>query len=446
MGKHFTKAALCLAGICCLGFGTLSGNLTSGIYHVYAAEAQTESDQASDRAQTVAKDEQLVTAVQPNITMSATDVLGNLVDEDRLFYTGEFEGKFVVNAEPYLEIHESGDESSEVLGKLYPASWGEVEEWGKEWTKVTSGTVTGYIPTEEVRMGYDAEQLAKEVGDSYVTVNVDSLYIRSEADQSSEILSSAIQDEEFPVAKVTEEATSNEEETSDGTTVTADEEKSVSTKTSGNGDGQEAGWVRIQYDTSDESAIGYVAGEFVTEHIELNEAVSIEEEEAAKAAEEAEKAAAQEAASESGNGTDASENGTQGAASEDPQQTSGETPVYATSDETYLLACMVYVESGAESYEGQLGVANVIMNRVRSPLFPNTISEVIYQSGQFPGAHNGVLDGVLASGPSESCMRAAQEALAGVNNIGDFLYFNGWVDISSVGSYMTIGNHTFYNY
>ena len=107
---------------------------------------------------------------------------------------------------------------------------------------------------------------------------------------------------------------------------------------------------------------------------------------------------------------------------------------------------MVYVESGAESYEGQLGVANVIMNRVRSPLFPNTISEVIYQSGQFPGAHNGVLDGVLASGPSESCMRAAQEALAGVNNIGDFLYFNGWVDISSVGSYMTIGNHTFYNY
>ena len=107
---------------------------------------------------------------------------------------------------------------------------------------------------------------------------------------------------------------------------------------------------------------------------------------------------------------------------------------------------MVYVESGAEPYEGQLAVANVILNRVKDSRFDDTIAEVIYAPGQFPGAHNGVLDNVLYSGPSESCMRAAEEALAGVNNIGGYYYFNGYVDLSTVSEYLVIGGHTFYNY
>ena len=456
MGRHFTKAALCLTCVCCLIFAALSGNQVSGVDRVYAAEAKTEAAASADQARTAQKDGQLVTAAQPDISMSAMDVLGNLVNEERLFYAGEFKGRFVVDVEPYLEIRETGDDSSEVLGKLYPASWGEVVEWGREWTKISSGTVTGYIPTEELSMGYDAEQLAREVGDRIVTVNVDSLYIRSEADQSSDVVSSAIQNEEFYVA-------STEEETSDATAAEAEEETAADPEVAENDPVPENDWVCIQYDASDESVKGYVASQYVTERIELDEAISIEEEEAAIAAAEAEKAAAEAAEAEAAAAAEAAEaeeeayiedsvsDGSSQESQSDSssggsQQTTNESPVYATSDETYLLACMVYVESGAESYEGQLAVANVIMNRVRSPLFPNTITEVIYQPGQFPGAHNGVLDGVLASGPSDSCMTAAQEALAGVNNIGDFLYFNGWVDTSSVGSYLTIGNQTFYNY
>ena len=118
----------------------------------------------------------------------------------------------------------------------------------------------------------------------------------------------------------------------------------------------------------------------------------------------------------------------------------------ATADETKLLAALIHCEAGGESYEGQLAVANVILNRVRDPRFGNTVADVVYAAGQFPGAHNGALANVLANGPSASCMQAAREALAGVNNIGDYYYFNGYVDTSCVSSYTVIGGHTFYNY
>lgn len=117
----------------------------------------------------------------------------------------------------------------------------------------------------------------------------------------------------------------------------------------------------------------------------------------------------------------------------------------SAASESYLLACIVYCESGNQSYEGQLAVANVVLNRVKSPLFPNTVSEVVYQSGQFTPAFSGSLARVLASGPSAQSVQAANDALAGNNNIGDYLYFNGYVDTSRVNSYVVIGDHTFYN-
>lgn len=117
-------------------------------------------------------------------------------------------------------------------------------------------------------------------------------------------------------------------------------------------------------------------------------------------------------------------------------------------DDTYLLACIVHVEAGGESYEGKLAVANVIMNRVRSGSFPNSISEVVYQRGQFPGAHNGVLANRLSVGPNSGSLQAAQEAIAGVNNIGNYLFFNGnaAVNTSKYPDHLIIGGHTFYNY
>ena len=103
------------------------------------------------------------------------------------------------------------------------------------------------------------------------------------------------------------------------------------------------------------------------------------------------------------------------------------------------MAAIIECEAGGESYEGKIGVGAVIMNRIRSSQFPNTLSEVIYQSGQFGPAITGKLDAVLADGrTTASCYQAAADALAGANPIGEALYFGN-------GDYgQLIGNHWFH--
>lgn len=116
-----------------------------------------------------------------------------------------------------------------------------------------------------------------------------------------------------------------------------------------------------------------------------------------------------------------------------------------TEEDYMLLAKITQVEAGGESYEGQLAVANVILNRVKDSRFPGTISDVIYAGKQFPPAHNGKLD---KSVPNKSVLRAAKDALNGRNNVADAVYFfNPKV---SKGSFWdarqviaTIGNHSF---
>ena len=115
-------------------------------------------------------------------------------------------------------------------------------------------------------------------------------------------------------------------------------------------------------------------------------------------------------------------------------------------DDIYLMACQVYVEAGAEPYDGMVGVANVIINRVLSDEFPDTVREVIYQPGQFPPAYSGFLDRVLANGPDEICVEATMDALYGASTVGDYLYFNmaSGVNTSKVSRYMQIGDTIFY--
>ncbi len=110
-------------------------------------------------------------------------------------------------------------------------------------------------------------------------------------------------------------------------------------------------------------------------------------------------------------------------------------------DTTLLLAALIYCEAGGESYEGQLAVGAVVMNRVRSSAYPDSIHGVIYASGQFTPALNGKVNKVYESGKiRESCVRAAEEAISGVSNVGDMTHFrrnNGRDGI-------VIGNHVFY--
>ena len=95
--------------------------------------------------------------------------------------------------------------------------------------------------------------------------------------------------------------------------------------------------------------------------------------------------------------------------------------------------------SDMPSYDGMVAVGAVVMNRVNSPSFPNSISEVIYQGGQFTPASSGALASALANGVPSACYDAAVAAIGGENPIGSALYFN-----TGSGKGTKLGDHQFY--
>jgi spore germination cell wall hydrolase CwlJ-like protein len=115
-------------------------------------------------------------------------------------------------------------------------------------------------------------------------------------------------------------------------------------------------------------------------------------------------------------------------------------------DDLHLLACIVYAESGGESYEGQLAVANVVLNRLQSGKWGSTISDVVYAKNQFSAVNTTTFANALAGSPSSTSLSAAQAAASGTNNIGSFLSFRQAkrANTSSYSSYTIIGNHCFY--
>lgn len=129
-----------------------------------------------------------------------------------------------------------------------------------------------------------------------------------------------------------------------------------------------------------------------------------------------------------------------GGGSNPPDISYGES-VGAGAGELDLLAALLECEAGSVSYEGCLAVASVVMNRVRSSRFPNTITEVIQQPGQFTPYASGKLASVLSRGAAPVCYQAANDALAGANNVGGCLFF--WA--ASTGHYGTIiGGNVFW--
>lgn len=114
------------------------------------------------------------------------------------------------------------------------------------------------------------------------------------------------------------------------------------------------------------------------------------------------------------------------------------------SNESYLLAQCVNGEARGESYVGMVAVASVILNRVSSSKFPNSISGVIYQ----PGAFDAVSDGQIYLTPSNTAIKAANDAMAGWDPSGGAIYYynpststNKWILSRPVIT--QIGDHVF---
>lgn len=97
--------------------------------------------------------------------------------------------------------------------------------------------------------------------------------------------------------------------------------------------------------------------------------------------------------------------------------------VSADADELRLLGALIYCEAGNQSYDGMLGVGAVVMNRVRSGAYPNTIHAVIYASGQFTPAMTGKVARVYEGNVPDACLQAAQAAINGETTVGDATHF-----------------------
>jgi len=123
--------------------------------------------------------------------------------------------------------------------------------------------------------------------------------------------------------------------------------------------------------------------------------------------------------------------------------TSSSSSSYVSSD-SYLLAKIIYAEARGETYTGQVAIGAVVLNRVKSSLFPNTISGVIYQ----PYAFTAVSDGQINYTPNSTAVSAAKDAMNGWDpTYGCIYYYNpavatsSWIFSRKVVT--TIGSHVF---
>ncbi|MDE7365918.1 MAG: cell wall hydrolase, partial [Lachnospiraceae bacterium] len=287
-----------------------------------------------------------------------------------------YDGRFIANITDTLNVRAAASVESELVGKMYPGCVGDIIGVEGEWTQITSGNVNGYVKTEFILTGKAAESLAEEYGKNIGTVTGDILRVRQETSTESEVIGLLNRDDQVCVTETLE------------------------------------GWYKVLVDDSQE---GYVAAEFLSVEYKLDTAVTIEEEQeriAAALAAQQEKEAAQQAAALA-----------QAVNNSVAVDTVQQAPTQASYDDAYLLACLVSMEAGSEPYEGQLAVANVVLNRLRSGYYGSTISDVIYAKGQFPSVNGSVMVGYLNNGPLPQAQQAANEALAGVNNIGGYTGF-----------------------
>ena len=122
----------------------------------------------------------------------------------------------------------------------------------------------------------------------------------------------------------------------------------------------------------------------------------------------------------------------------------GSSQASQSSGDLYLLAKTVYAEARGESYEGQVAVAAVILNRVESPKFPNTIAGVVYQPWAFTAVH----DGQINLEPNQTAYNAARDAMNGWDPTYGCLYYYNAATATSKWIYsrktiVTIGKHVF---
>lgn len=268
--------------------------------------------------------------------------------------------KTIANVNDFVNIREGASTDTKILGKLFKNGIAEVLGTEGEWTRISSGNVTGYIFSEYLHLGDDALAYADKITAYNVKVTANSMNVRSGPGTEYDKLGSVTNGMAFPAIL----SLSNKE------------------------------WLAVQYDAD---TVAYLYHEYVTLVCNQSEAMTLAEIAAAERAAKIEKAHVESI------------------------PVTYRDPISISDEDFEVFVLVVAAESFWEPYEGQLAVANVILNRLLTDSECDTIYDVVTKPGQFEGYQH--IDR-YRSRDLTSCRKACTEALSGKNNIGNYLFFH----------------------
>lgn len=301
----------------------------------------------------------------------------------------------MANVDEAVNVRDSASEDGKLIGKFYKECAGTIIEKGNGWTKLKTGELTGWVKNDYLLFGEEAAKLADKVVEKTATSTADCLRVREEADADGAVLDLLAKGDQIAVLEE-------------------------------NGE-----WIKVEFSDGEE---GYVSSEYVEIADSLGTGETIE---AIQTKEAALKKAQEEATSKDKkdkNGDSAS------SGNKEPEKTITNAVAANCSDQV-LLAALIQAEAGTQPYEGQVAVGNVVVNRLVSGRYGNSLYSVIYAKGQFGPAGSGLVAKYIAQGPKASCMQAAADALAGVNYVGGATHFR---NVNSGYTGIVIGAHVFW--
>lgn len=305
----------------------------------------------------------------------------------------------MANVDEAVNVRDSASEDGKLIGKFYKECAGTILEKGNGWTKIKTGELTGWVKNDFLLFGSDAAELADKVVEKTATSTADCLRVRQEADPDASVLDLLAKGDQISVLE------------------------------------EEGEWVKVEFSDGE---VGYVSSEYVKVADTLGtgetiESINAKEEALKKEKEEALAASKKDSDKDSKSEKASSEN-------KEPEKTVTNAVAADCSDQV-LLAALIQAEAGSQPYEGQVAVGNVVVNRLTSGRYGNSLYSVIYAKGQFGPAGSGIVAQNIAKGPKASCMQAAADALAGVNYIGSATHFR---NVKSGYTGIVIGAHVFW--
>lgn len=307
----------------------------------------------------------------------------------------EWQNYMMPNVKEYLNVRVEPSQEAGLAGKLKKGDCATVLETGAEWTKIQSGNLVGYVSNKYCIYGLEALAYARENCKTIATVTTDGLRMRQEMSTDSKIIKRLEEGDKLTVV--------------------------TSAKT-------DEGWVAVRHNDS----TYYVSADYVKISLKVGTGMTIAEinEEARKEAEKKKQEEEQKKKEEQ-------------AKKEAAEKLEKDNASVKEVDDLTLMAALIYCEAGAEPYEAQLAVGAVVMNRLESSKYPNTLYGVIYQKGQFTPARNGKVARIIKQKKATaSCYKAAREALAGKDNTDGCLRFN---DYNGTQQGLRFGGMVFWN-